>query len=77
MIQQADLLQYQNDLTSKLSNLSLLLYEKLIKTGYAKSDEEFRETTKFFYKKIPVVEIENLGFRENFGIIKSMCGIVS
>ena len=70
LIQQADQLQYQNDITSKLSNLSLLLYEKLIKTGYAKSDEEFRETTKFFYKKIPVVEIENLGFREKLWYYK-------
>ena len=49
LIAQADNLRTHNDLTSQLSNLSLLLYEQLIKTGYAKSDDEFREITKFFY----------------------------
>ena len=60
-----------NDLTSQLSNLSLLLYEQLIKTGYAKSDLEFREITKFFYEKMPNLIIENLGFREKLWYFKA------
>ena len=42
----------ENNLASKLSNLSLQLYEKLIKAGYAKSDEEFKSITKFFFERI-------------------------
>ena len=70
LIKHSKFLSAQNKLCSSLSNLSLQLYEKLIKAGYAKSDEEFRETTKFFYKQIPVVEIENLGFREKLWYYK-------
>ena len=54
----------ENNLASKLSNLSLQLYEKLIKAGYAKSDEEFKSITKFFFERIPKINIENLSFRE-------------
>ena len=54
----------ENNLASKLSNLSLQLYEKLIKAGYAKSDEEFKSITKFFFERIPKTNIENLSFRE-------------
>jgi tetratricopeptide (TPR) repeat protein len=51
--------------------LSLLLYEQLIKTGYAKSDDEFREITKFFYEKMPVLELDKLGFREKLWYYKA------
>ena len=71
LIYQADNLRTHNDLTSQLSNLSLLLYERLIKTGYAKSDLEFREITKFFYKKMPKLDFENLGFREKLWYFKA------
>ena len=71
LISQADSLRTHNDLTSQLSNLSLLLYQKLIKTGYAKSDLEFREITKFFYEKMPNLIIENLGFREKLWYYKA------
>ena len=71
LIIEADNLRTHNDLTSQLSNLSLLLYEKLIKTGYAKSDDEFREITKFFYEKMPSLELEKLGFREKLWYYKA------
>ena len=71
LIYQADSLRTHNDLTSQLSNLSLLLYEQLIKTGYAKSDLEFREITKFFYEKMPKLDIEKLGFREKLWYFKA------
>ncbi len=54
----------QNNIASKLSNLSLELYERLIKAGYAKSDEEFREITKFFFERMPKLNVDSLGFRE-------------
>jgi hypothetical protein len=71
LVSQADDLTFQNDITSKLSNLSLQLYEKLIKTGYAKSDNEFRSITKFFYERLPKVDSENLGFREKLWYCKA------
>jgi hypothetical protein len=48
LIAEAEQLRIQNNLSTRLSNLSLQLYERLIKAGYAKSDDEFREITKFF-----------------------------
>ena len=51
LIIEADNLRTHNDLTSQLSNLSLLLYEQLIKTGYAKSDDEFGKLPSFSTKK--------------------------
>ena len=71
LIKEADFLRSQNDLASKLSNTSLLLYERLIKTGYAKSDQEFREITKFFYENIPTMKVEKLGFREKLWYYKA------
>ena len=53
-----------NVLSSQLSNLSLRLYEKLIKAGYTKSDDEFREITKFFYENLPKIDLDNAHFRE-------------
>ena len=61
---QSDYLRKQNDISSRLSNISLQLYEKLIKVGYVKSDEDYRVLTKFFYSRMPKIKIENLGFRE-------------
>ena len=61
---EAETLHQQNSLTTQLSNLSLLLYQRLIKAGYAKSDEEFREITHFFYERLPKVSFNTLGFRE-------------
>jgi len=52
LIAESNLLRTQNDLATKLSNLSLQLYERLIKAGYAKSDQEFREITQFFLREL-------------------------
>ena len=64
LISEADQLRIQNNLATQLSNLSLQLYERLIKAGYAKSDEEFREITQFFYENLLKLEYDELGFRE-------------
>ena len=52
LIVESNLLRKQNNIATQLSNLSLQLYERLIKTGYAKSDQEFREITHFFYENL-------------------------
>jgi len=71
LIAEAEQLRIQNNLSTRLSNLSLQLYERLIKAGYAKSDDEFREITKFFYEKLPKVELDSLGFREKLWYYKA------
>ena len=71
LISQADKLIKQNDLASKLSNLSLRLYERFIKAGYAKSDDEFREITRFFYKRLPKIDSDKIEFREKLWFYKA------
>ena len=71
LITEAEALRNQNNLATQLSNLSLQLYERLIKAGYAKSDQEFREITQFFYEKLPKIDYDGLGFREKLWYYKA------
>ncbi|MBT6161195.1 MAG: hypothetical protein HOH81_05840 [Flavobacteriaceae bacterium] len=71
LISESNQLRIQNNLATRLSNLSLQLYERLIKAGYAKSDQEFREITKFFYENLPKLDYETLGFREKLWYYKA------
>jgi len=71
LIAEAAFLSKQNNVTTQLSNLSLQLYQKLIKAGYAKNDAEYKEITHFFYKNMPDIELEKLGFRENLWYCKA------
>tara|TARA_B100000575_G_scaffold167761_1_gene134215 strand:+ start:64 stop:1545 length:1482 start_codon:yes stop_codon:yes gene_type:complete len=64
LVSQTNHLREQNEIYSNLSNISLQLYEKLIKAGYAKSDDESKEIKKFFKQKIKSYKISELGFRE-------------
>ena len=64
LVTQTNHLKQLNDVSSSLSNISLQLYEKLIKAGYAKSDSESKEIKTIFDKKIKYYNPENLGFRE-------------
>ena len=68
---QAKELSKQNVIASKLSNLSLQLYSIMLKSGYAKSDEEMQEITTYFNKHLPKYEIETLGFREKLWLYKA------
>ena len=71
LISESNQLRIQNNLATLLSNLSLQLYERLIKAGYAKSDEEFREITQFFYENLPKLDYDSLGFREKLWYYKA------
>ena len=64
LVTQTNYLKQLNDVSSSLSNISLQLYEKLIKAGYAKSDSESKEIKTIFDEKIKYYNPENLGFRE-------------
>ena len=71
LVAESERLRLQNNLTTKLSNLSLKLYERLIKAGYAKSDQEYREITQFFYENLPKFDHDKLGFREKLWYYKA------
>lgn len=71
LVIQAKELSVQNVITSKLSNLSLQLYGILLKQGYVKNDEEFKQITKYFNDRMPEVQFEKLSFRERLWLYKS------
>ncbi len=71
LVRNATDLSYQNHISSQLSNLSLQLYERLIKAGYAKSNEEFKSITHFFFNLLPKLEFDQLGFREKLWYFKA------
>ena len=64
LVTQTNHLKQLNNVSSSLSNISLQLYEKLIKAGYAKSDSESKEIKTIFDEKIKYYNPENLGFKE-------------
>jgi len=68
---QAKELSRQNVIASKLSNLSLQLYSIMLKTGYAKSDEEMQEITTYFNNQLPKYKLDELGFREKLWLYKA------
>lgn len=53
-----------NVLASKLSNLSLQLYSFLLKNGYAKNEDDFQKTKRYFFYHLPQFTLKELGFRE-------------
>jgi len=61
----------KNSLTSKLSNLSLKLYGKMLKTGYVKNENEHNQVTSFFEQELPTYEWEVMGFREKLWLYKT------
>lgn len=61
----------KNSLTSKLSNLSLQLYGKMLKTGYVKNEKEHREVTSFFDEQLPEYAWADMGFREKLWLYKT------
>lgn len=55
-------------LTSKLSVLSLNLYEIYLKKGYIRNKKDHENIKKYFYSKLPEFEIEELGFHEKLHV---------
>jgi hypothetical protein len=71
LAEQAKTLSFLNVIASKLSNLSLQLYSRILKTGYVKSEEEAKEVKTYFHKKLPKINIDELGFREKLWLYKA------
>lgn len=66
LVIQAKELNYRNTISSKLSNLSLQLYGIMLKTGYVKSDEEYKHIDNYFNKHIAKLDENKFGFREKY-----------
>ena len=66
LVVQAKELNYRNTISSKLSNLSLQLYGIMLKTGYVKSDEEYKYIDDYFNKHIAKLDEKKFGFREKY-----------
>lgn len=66
LVVQAKELNYRNTISSKLSNLSLQLYGIMLKTGYVKSDEEYKYIDDYFNKHISKFDEKKFGFREKY-----------
>ncbi|MFV5696430.1 hypothetical protein ACM55G_13450 [Flavobacterium sp. LB3P122] len=66
LVIQAKELNYRNTISSKLSNLSLQLYGIMLKTGYVKSDEEYKYIDDYFNKHISKFDEKKFGFREKY-----------
>ncbi len=71
LVQQAEELSAANTIASQLSNLSLQLYSKFLKTGYVKTRVEAQNIEHFFEKMLPVYDIDELGFRERMWLYKA------
>ena len=66
LVVQAKELNYRNTISSKLSNLSLQLYGTMLKTGYVKSDAEYKYIDDYFKKHISKLDEGKFGFREKY-----------
>ena len=69
--EEAKTLSIQNVLASKLSNLSLQLYGLLLRVGYVKNEDDYKEVNAYFHKRLPKVNINEFGFREKLWFYKA------
>lgn len=60
-----------NNITSKLSNLSLQLYGMMLQVGYVRNDEDYRKVTEYFDEHLPDYRLNQLGFREKLWLYKA------
>ena len=71
LVAQSEAISLENLLASQLSNLSLKLYEKFLKTGYVKNEDEHIALSKYFKTNLPKVDFNLIGFREKLWYFKS------
>lgn len=71
LVEQARVLSLQNEMTSRLSNLSLQLYGMMLKVGYVRNDDDLNRVKRYFSQNLPEYRIEDLGFREKLWLYKA------
>jgi len=71
LVTQSKELSERTVLLSKLSNLSLQLYSKLLKKGYVRTDEDFEEIKTYFLSTLPEYDFSTLGIKEKLYLYKA------
>ena len=71
LVTQSKELSERTVLLSKLSNLSLQLYSKLLKKGYVRTDEDFEEIKTYFLSSLPEYDFSTLGIKEKLYLFKA------
>ncbi len=71
LVSQSKELSERTVLLSKLSNLSLQLYSKLLKKGYVRTDEDFEEIKTYFLSSLPEYDFSTLGIKEKLYLYKA------
>ncbi len=71
LVAQSKELSERTILLSKLSNLSLQLYSKLLKKGYVRTDEDFEEIKTYFLSSLPEYDFSTLGIKEKLYLYKA------
>jgi len=71
LVAQSKELSERTVLLSKLSNLSLQLYSKLLKKGYVRTDEDFEEIKTYFLSSLPEYDFSTLGIKEKLYLYKA------
>lgn len=64
LIQETTFLTIKISRVQELSNVALSLYGLYLKVGSARNEEEFRNVSEFFYRKIPHFPNDEMGFYE-------------
>ena len=71
LIKQTEELTNLNQISSKLSNLSLQLYGIFLKMGYARTEEEAIAIHDYFETNLPEYEFADLGFKEKLWLFQA------
>ena len=71
LVAQSKELSERTVLLSKLSNLSLQLYSKLLKKGYVRTDKDFEEIRTYFLSSLPEYDFSTLGIKEKLYLYKA------
>ena len=58
-------------LTNELSNLSLLLYGRYLKKGFARNQRDEGLLTEFFYDQLPKFDLRDLGYEQKLHLFQS------
>ncbi|MCL6220000.1 hypothetical protein [Zunongwangia pacifica] len=71
LIKQTEELTYLNQISSKLSNLSLQLYGIFLKMGYARTEDEAITINTYFETHLPEYTFADLGFKEKLWLFQA------
>ena len=71
LVKESRELRDRTQLLSRLSNLSLQLYGRLLKKGYVSNDTDYEEVRSFFYAALPEYDFATMGMKERLYLFKA------